>query len=76
MVTTLSLPLSQSGHVRVSIPSLCVGWRPFLHVDDAARAVVMVCEQSATTPPKEIYNVGANDQNFQKVSPSPCLSDP
>merc|ERR1711887_160887 len=27
-----------------------------------------VCEQSATTPPKEIYNVGANDQNFQKVT--------
>jgi len=44
------------------------GWRPFLHVDDAARAVVMVFEQSATTPPKEIYNVGANDQNFQKVT--------
>merc|ERR1711939_779441 len=42
------------------------GWRPFLHVDDAARAVVMVCEQSATVPPKEIYNVGADDQNFQK----------
>eukprot|EP00937_MAST-01D_sp_MAST-1D-sp2_P006037 g6037.t1 len=42
------------------------GWRPFLHVDDAARAVIMVCEQHATVPPKEIYNVGANDQNFQK----------
>merc|ERR1712086_343246 len=35
---------------------------------DAARAVVMVFEQSATTPPKEVYNVGANDQNFQKVT--------
>jgi len=44
------------------------GWRPFLHVDDAARAVVMVFEQSDTVPPKEIYNVGANDQNFQKVT--------
>jgi len=42
------------------------GWRPFLHVDDAARAVVMVCEQASTIPPKEVYNVGANDQNFQK----------
>merc|ERR1712070_404374 len=44
------------------------GWRPFLHVDDAARAVVMVCQQSDTIPPKEVYNVGANDQNFQKVT--------
>lgn len=42
------------------------GWRPFLHVDDAARAVVLVCEKHDTVPPKEIYNVGANDQNFQK----------
>eukprot|EP00657_Telonema_sp_P-1_P010954 TRINITY_DN566_c0_g2_i1.p1 TRINITY_DN566_c0_g2~~TRINITY_DN566_c0_g2_i1.p1 ORF type:complete len:259 (-),score=72.22 TRINITY_DN566_c0_g2_i1:129-905(-) len=24
------------------------GWRPFLHVDDAARAVIMLCEQHAT----------------------------
>jgi len=44
------------------------GWRPFLHVDDAARAVVMVCEQSATVGHKEVFNVGANDQNFQKVT--------
>ena len=34
------------------------GWRPFLHVDDAARAVVMVCEQSTTVGHKEIFNVG------------------
>jgi len=42
------------------------GWRPFLHVDDAARAVVMVCEQHDTVGAREIFNVGATDQNFQK----------
>eukprot|EP00658_Telonema_sp_P-2_P053826 TRINITY_DN4250_c0_g5_i8.p1 TRINITY_DN4250_c0_g5~~TRINITY_DN4250_c0_g5_i8.p1 ORF type:complete len:349 (+),score=110.33 TRINITY_DN4250_c0_g5_i8:147-1193(+) len=42
------------------------GWRPFLHVDDAARAVIMVCEQHDTLAPREIFNVGANSQNFQK----------
>merc|ERR1712070_512907 len=29
------------------------GWRPFLHVDDAARAVVMVCQQSETIGAKQ-----------------------
>ena len=28
----------------------------------------MVCEQSTTVGHKEIFNVGANDQNFQKVT--------
>jgi nucleoside-diphosphate-sugar epimerase len=42
------------------------GWRPFLHVDDAARAVVMTFEQSDTLPAKVVLNVGADDQNFQK----------
>jgi len=37
-----------------------------LHVDDAARAVLMVCDQHATLAPREIFNVGASDQNFQK----------
>lgn len=42
------------------------GWRPFLHVDDAARAVVMVCEQHVGLQPREIYNVGDTNQNYQK----------
>ncbi|WP_256301961.1 NAD-dependent epimerase/dehydratase family protein [Haloarchaeobius salinus] len=39
-------------------------WRPFIHVEDAARAY-----QSAALEPNVwsefVYNVGANDQNFQ-----------
>jgi nucleoside-diphosphate-sugar epimerase len=42
------------------------GWRPFCHVDDAARAVLSVCDHSLTLPPKIIFNVGSNSQNFQK----------
>ena len=42
------------------------GWRPFLHVNDAARAVILICAQHDTVPAREIYNVGADDQNFQK----------
>ncbi|MFB6202616.1 MAG: NAD-dependent epimerase/dehydratase family protein [Halorhabdus sp.] len=39
-------------------------WRPFIHVRDAARAY----KHAALNPdawPQDIYNVGANDQNYQ-----------
>jgi nucleoside-diphosphate-sugar epimerase len=42
------------------------GWRPFCHVDDAARAVLSVCEKSKNLTKKIVFNVGSNDQNFQK----------
>lgn len=44
------------------------GWRPFCHVDDAARAVIAVCEDKKALPKKTVLNVGSNDQNFQKKS--------
>jgi len=42
------------------------GWRPLCHVDDLARAVVTVFEQSASLPHKDVYNIGSNDQNVTK----------
>jgi len=39
-------------------------WRPFVHVEDAARAYV----QAALAPgewPRLVYNVGANDENYR-----------
>jgi len=39
-------------------------WRPFIHVRDAARAY----KHAALNPdawPQDVYNVGANDQNYQ-----------
>ena len=42
------------------------GWRPFCHVDDAAKAVLTIFTQSASLERKVIYNVGSNEQNFQK----------
>jgi nucleoside-diphosphate-sugar epimerase len=42
------------------------GWRPFLHVDDGARAVVMLLQQSDKLPGNQIYNIGGDDQNIQK----------
>jgi nucleoside-diphosphate-sugar epimerase len=39
-------------------------WRPFVHVEDAARAIVAVLEAPLATVANEVFNVGANDQNF------------
>jgi len=38
-------------------------WRPFLHVDDAARAVQMVLDAPVDTVRNEIFNVGSDQQN-------------
>jgi nucleoside-diphosphate-sugar epimerase len=39
-------------------------WRPFLHVDDAARAVYMALEAPRTAVTDTIFNVGSNGQNL------------
>lgn len=38
-------------------------WRPFLHVEDAARGIKMAVEAPAEIVHNEIFNVGSNDQN-------------
>ncbi|MFH1914188.1 MAG: SDR family oxidoreductase [Pseudomonadota bacterium] len=40
-------------------------WRPFVHVKDAARAFASVLESETTLVRGEVFNVGANDHNFQ-----------
>jgi nucleoside-diphosphate-sugar epimerase len=39
-------------------------WRPFLHVDDAALAVLQVLEAPLTLVRNQVFNVGSNEQNF------------
>ena len=38
-------------------------WRPFLHVADAADALLLCLEQPARMVAGEVFNVGGNDQN-------------
>jgi len=39
-------------------------WRPFLHVDDAAQAVFMALEAAPALLANQVFNVGADDQNY------------
>ena len=40
-------------------------WRPFVHVDDAALALVKAVEAPAEMVGGEVFNVGSNEQNYQ-----------
>lgn len=39
-------------------------WRPYVHVGDAARAIVQVL---TARPEKRVYNVGHSDENYRKL---------
>jgi nucleoside-diphosphate-sugar epimerase len=39
-------------------------WRPFLHVDDAARAIASVLEAPIQVVRNQFFNVGSNEQNY------------
>ncbi|TNE48886.1 MAG: NAD-dependent epimerase/dehydratase family protein [Deltaproteobacteria bacterium] len=39
-------------------------WRPFLHVNDAAKAIVMTLQAPIGTIHNEVFNVGSQHQNF------------
>jgi len=51
------------GKLKIFLPG---STRPYLHVTDAARAVVM-CLDKKRESTNEIFNVGDNSQNFKKI---------
>lgn len=42
-------------------------WRPFLHVDDAAVALLKAVEAPTDLSHAQVFNVGSNEQNYQLV---------
>jgi nucleoside-diphosphate-sugar epimerase len=40
-------------------------WRPFLHVDDAARSIMLMLESPLREVRNQIFNVGSNEQNYK-----------
>ena len=41
-------------------------WRPYVHVDDAARAVELVLDSAVENIAGRVFNVGETEQNYQK----------
>jgi nucleoside-diphosphate-sugar epimerase len=41
-------------------------WRPYLHVQDAARAIRLVLESDPELVSGQVFNVGSTEQNYQK----------
>jgi nucleoside-diphosphate-sugar epimerase len=41
-------------------------WRPYVHVNDAARGVALVLEQPDEKVVKRVFNVGHSDENYTK----------
>lgn len=41
-------------------------WRPYIHVRDVARGVIAVLDARAETVGGEVFNLGREDQNYQK----------
>lgn len=39
-------------------------WRPFIHVDDAAKAITMVLDAPTAVIQNQVINVGSNQQNY------------
>ncbi|HZW58233.1 MAG TPA: NAD-dependent epimerase/dehydratase family protein [Nitrososphaerales archaeon] len=40
-------------------------WRPFIHVKDAARAILAILEAEPEKVNKQLFNIGSDTQNFQ-----------
>jgi nucleoside-diphosphate-sugar epimerase len=42
-------------------------WRPFVHIQDIAKAIELVLGTSAEAVSGEVFNIGSNDANTQKI---------
>ncbi len=50
-------------------------WRPLVHVQDAARAFLHVLDAPVEKVNGQVFNVGANDQNFRVITVANIIHD-
>jgi nucleoside-diphosphate-sugar epimerase len=62
VINILSMHAWASGRIRVFGGEQ---WRPLVHVEDAARAYVLALGAGVELVAGEVFNVGANEQNYQ-----------
>lgn len=62
-VNEFTLEMITKGHLVVYGEQF---WRPYIHVRDVARAVTLVLSAPAEKGQNQVFNVGSNDQNYQK----------
>lgn len=72
MVNLLTARAAQMGKITIFNGEQ---WRPFLHVCDAARALLMALEASPATVSREIFNVGDYRMNFRLSAVSQMIAD-
>jgi nucleoside-diphosphate-sugar epimerase len=52
-------------HGKIPIMRDGTQWRPFLHVKDAARAILMILEAQPDKVNRQLFNIGSDSQNYQ-----------
>lgn len=52
-------------HGLIKMSSDGTPWRPFVHIMDVAKAVVMTLQSPIENVSKKLFNVGSNDNNYQ-----------
>jgi nucleoside-diphosphate-sugar epimerase len=62
-VNAMALNLWKSGKLRILRDG--TQWRPMVHVRDASRAFLKVIDAKSEQVSNQVFNVGANSQNFQ-----------
>ncbi len=50
-------------------------WRPYIHVRDVGRAIMLVLESPAAARRGEVFNAGHTDENYQKLTLSNLLQE-
>ena len=50
-------------------------WRPFVHVQDTARAMTQLLDASAQSIAGEVFNIGADEQNYQVLALAQLVSE-